>query len=765
MLPVDAFSNKSIDPWRDCPVWLRATVSGQLSPTERPLGWCELDLDRNRHYRQGYLVLTDQRLWSTETSDASAAAGAPLPLVAWPLPSDTTLRLTEAEGVGDLELLGPTKRIAHWSFSAGKAASVKRFVDRWTLWQRSHDSNGVKLPDTEVALCPRCGAELISELTCPECAVQGVPQTRTLFRLLGFMKHRVGMALLGVVLAILATGVALVPPYLTMPLFDRVLIPYQNGQPDDRHLVPYLLGGIALAAVLAWAIGWARTYVLAWVSERIASDLRNAIFAHLTRLSLDFFSARRTGDLIARVSSDTDRLCFFLQIYILEFGGDLLTLLMTAGILLSIDPWLALVTLCPLPLIAYLVQRVRNRLRTGFRMGSAAWGEMTAILADTIPGIRVVKAFAQEQREIDRFRSSNDRVLSANDRVNTLWSFFGPMVTLLTDLGLLVVWIFGVYRVFHSHLTVGILQAFLVYISRFYSRLESMTKMGAAVQRAAASAQRIFEILDRQPSVPEPVDPLPAVRLRGEIEFRDVGFQYGNRSILGQLNLKIAAGEMIGLVGPSGAGKTTLVNLVCRFYDVTQGAITVDGVDLRRLPLEDYRRHIGIVLQEPFLFFGTIAENIAYGRPSASREEVIAAARAARAHEIILRLADGYDSMVGERGQSLSGGERQRISIARAILIDPRILILDEATSSVDTETEREIQLALENLIRGRTTIAIAHRLSTLRRADRLVVLERGAITEMGRHDELVDGSGTYARLYRAQQEMSDNVPLASPEP
>lgn len=268
----------------------------------------------------------------------------------------------------------------------------------------------------------------------------------------------------------------------------------------------------------------------------------------------------------------------------------------------------------------------------------------------------------------------------------------------------------------------------------------------------------MFEILDRVSNVPEPARPVPLDKLNGELEFRHVGFRYGNRKVIKDLSLTIAPGEMVGLVGHTGAGKSTMINLVCRFFDVAEGAILADGVDIRSYRVADYRRNIGIVLQDPFLFYGSIADNISYGKPEATREEIIAAAQAARAHEFILQLPDGYDSLVGERGQSLSGGERQRISIARALLIDPRILILDEATSALDSQTERKIQEALENLVRGRTTIAIAHRLSTLRHANRIVVLERGRITEIGTHDELLAADGAYAALHRAQQELTKDI-------
>jgi ATP-binding cassette subfamily B protein len=640
----------------------------------------------------------------------------------------------------------------------GQNLQAIRLVDQFQALVQSHVT-GKPLALALKHICPSCKAPLEPDQEeCPICTkvVHTPPSTWTLFRLWRFAKPYRGQLLLGFFLMLLGTAASQVPPYLTIPLVDEVLIPYQNGKIIPVSTVVWYLSGLLGAGLFAWVLSWAKTYILALASERIAADLRTTTYEHLLRLSLEYFGGKRTGDLLSRVGSESDRIAVYLSLHLTDFASDVVMIAMTAVILFSMNPYLALITLVPLPFIGWMIHFVRYRLRTGFEKIDRVWGEVTNVLADTIPGIRVVKAFAQEQREARRFREANQHNLLVNDRINKIWSLFSPSVSLLTEIGLLVVWGFGIWQVSKGEITVGMLLAAIAYIGRFYGRLDSMSRIVSVTQKSASAAKRIFDILDHVSSVPEPVKPVHVGKVRGDIEVRDVGFRYGNREVNRGISLKIAPGEMIGLVGHSGSGKSTLVNLICRFYDVSEGAILVDGIDIRSYAMSDYRQNIGLVLQEPFLFFGTIAENIAYGKPQATRAEIIAAARAAHAHEFILRLPQGYDSMVGERGQGLSGGERQRISIARALLIDPRILILDEATSSVDSETEKEIQKALENLVQGRTTIAIAHRLSTLQRADRLVVLDRGRVVEEGTHDALMAQEGAYFNLYQAQARNRD---------
>ncbi len=719
-------------------------VNVRLGKDEIILAHLELDLDLSLHFVSGIVILTNLQLLSRSHGESTWQA--------WPLRADLALKHHDHAGVGTLELHDTKARLAQWRYTLAQNPQALHLLTEFEQ-QRHAIVTGVApvRPEAEETQDDEDAED-------GNAAGEQPPSTASLFRLWRFAKPYRGQLLLGFLLTLASTAATLVPPYMTMPLMDNVLIPYQNGVPIDKGLVALYLGGLFGSALFAWGLGWARTYILALVSERIGADLRTTTYEHLLRLSLEYFGGKRTGDLMTRIGSETDRICVFLSLHLLDFFTDVLMIMMTAAILISINPWLALVTLLPLPFIAWMIHVVRDKLRNGFEKVDRIWSQVTNVLADTIPGIRVVKAFAQEKREAARFREANNHNLVVNDRVNKVWSLFSPTVTFLTEIGLLVVWALGIWQVSQGMITVGVLTAFLAYISRFYTRLDSMSRIVSVTQKAATGAKRIFDILDHVSSVPEATNPVHLDKVQGKITIKDIGFRYGNRAVIRGLDLTINPGEMIGLVGHSGSGKSTLVNLICRFYDVSAGAIMVDGVDVRSIPIPEYRRNIGLVLQEPFLFFGTIADNIAYGKPDASREDIIAAARAAHAHEFILRLPHGYDSMVGERGQTLSGGERQRISIARALLIDPHILILDEATSSVDTTTEREIQKALDNLVRGRTTIAIAHRLSTLRRADRIVVMDRGQIVEVGSHDELLQREGAYYKLYQAQQRQAEDM-------
>jgi ATP-binding cassette subfamily B protein len=416
---------------------------------------------------------------------------------------------------------------------------------------------------------------------------------------------------------------------------------------------------------------------------------------------------------------------------------------------------LALLVLIPAPLITLVGMGFWRFVRTLMHRVWQRWGRLNAILNESLSGLRVVRAFAQEQREISRFTQRSSELIGSVITVERTWAMLFATISLFTAMGTLLVWYVGGRQVLGETMTLGTLMAFLFYLGMFYAPLQSLSWLINWASRSLTAAERLFEILDTPPETDEP-DAIPMPRIEGKVEFRNVVFGYEkHRPVLKGISFVVEPGEMVGLVGHSGAGKTTTINLLCRFYDVDEGEILIDGIDIRKIRRSDLRRQIGLVPQDTFLFSGTIAENIAFAKPDATKEEIIRAAKIANAHDfIVTQKPDSYDTQVGERGQALSSGERQRIAIARALLPDPRIIILDEATSQVDVETERQIQEAIERLVKGRTTFAIAHRLATLRSANKLIVLKEGQIAEIGTHDELMQKQGEFYRLVQTYKEV-----------
>ncbi|MBI4985275.1 MAG: ABC transporter, partial [Rhodocyclales bacterium] len=435
-----------------------AELAKHLTPDENVLAWLEVDLDAQLHFRQGLLVVTPGRLLERVADSGEWRS--------WEYRPGLSLRHFDHAGVGTLELCDSERRLASWRYTLGQNIAALQVLDHFERQTESRLSGQPPRPLLE-NVCPNCKAVMEpGQEECPICTreTQTPPSTWTLFRLWRFARPYRGQLFAGLMLTLATTAASMIPPYLTMPLMDDILIPYQNGKPIDTDLVGLYLGGLLGASLLAWLMGWIRTYILALVSERIGADLRTATYEHLLRLSLEYFGGKRTGDLIARIGSESDRICVFLSLHLLDFANDVLMILMTSAILFAINPWLALVTLLPLPFIAWMIHVVRDRLRTGFEKIDRVWSEVTNVLADTIPGIRVVKAFAQEERETTRFREANHHNLVVNERINRTWSLFSPTVSLLTDIGLLVVWGFGIWQVSHNDITVGVLSAFLAYI-------------------------------------------------------------------------------------------------------------------------------------------------------------------------------------------------------------------------------------------------------------------------------------------------------------
>ena len=493
-------------------------------------------------------------------------------------------------------------------------------------------------------------------------------------------------------------------------------------------------------------------YLRFWLGQRIIFDLREEMFSNLQRLSLSFYERRHVGSIMSRVTNDVETLNEFLTSGVETAVADLFIVVFIVAIMLIMNFWLAMISFTVIPILFIVTILLGVRVREAYRLTRKKISGVTASLAESISGMRVIQSFSKEMDTAQQFDRVNVKNLQASLQAARVSALFFPLVDVISSIGTFLILWFGGQSVMGGSLTVGVLIAFMAYVTRFFMPIRDFSMLYNNVQAALAATERIVELLDTKPEVKEATDAVELPPIKGEIAFNNVSFGYDpDHFVLKEINLKIRASERIALVGPTGAGKTSLASLVARFYDPQVGSITVDGYDICKVTLKSLRSQMGIVLQDPFLFSGTIRENIAYGRPDAKEEEVIGAAKAVGAHNFIMASQDGYHTDVGERGVRLSMGQRQLISFARALLADPRILILDEATSSVDAYTEQLIQKAIRKLLEGRTTLIIAHRLSTVRNADRIVVVDNGRIVDMGPHEELLRREGLYQKLYETQ--------------
>lgn len=716
----------------------RDILAGQF-PGEQILASLPADIIEQAYTAEGLVVITSQHLVYFKSQNSFAA---------YSLDPKNEYKAEVMVGQGSFELRGTQddREICRFSMEyMAKYAALCKELNKGARGEAMDFSNAE--PDRR---CEKCG-RILPEGTrvCIHC-INKKDIFKKLIQLLD--RRHLPSLLLCLFFMLAISGLSLIMPYLYKLLIDKIFLP----QSPDYPFFFQLIAGMVLVQGIIVTFQVIQGRLATKISNHISHDLRQKVFHKIESLSMTFIHSKKTGDLMHRVTQDTDAIRHFLQkdlIWLLSQSATLIAVL----ILLFVINWqMALFILLPIPVMLIALRLCRKKLRGIYHIQWRLSARADSILQDIISGIRVVKAFGKEEIEVRRYQKASRKFADRNIYNEKLWSIITPILHFILNFGTYLIYLFGGQQILSGYSSIGELTQLAAYADNVYGPLRFMVHLPKIIANTAAAAGRIFEILDEESNLVTAEDPLPAGDLKGEVLVDHVSFGYKSYlDVLQDISIHVKPGEMIGLCGHSGSGKSTLINLLLHFYEPEEGAIYIDGTNIQNLDQEELRNQIGVVLQETYLFSGTVRDNIAFSKPDATEEEIIAAAQIANAHDFIIALPDGYNTKIGERGQTLSGGEKQRIAIARAIIHDPRILILDEATSSLDTDTEFLIQEALGRLVKGRTTFAIAHRLSTLKNADRLLVLDHGKIAEFGTHEELISQKGVYYGLVMAQKKMS----------